>query len=76
MPMCSGSFTSGKTEQGEINVFIPGGQIETVVKRLLERVKEYGGASFSRTGETYPGSDICKLCPLLTFKEGKEETRG
>lgn len=76
MPMCSGSYTSGKTEQGEINVFIPGGQIELVVKRLLERVKEYGGASFPRTGETYPGSDICKLCPLLTFKEEKEETEG
>lgn len=76
LPMCSGSYTSGKTEQGEINVFIPGGQIEPVVKRLLERVKEYGGASFPRTGETYPGSDICKLCPLLSFKEEKEETEG
>lgn len=76
MPMCSGSYTSGKTEQGEINVFIPGGQIEPVVKRLLERVKEYGGASFPRTGETYPGSDICKLCPLLSFKEEKEESEG
>ncbi|HID42643.1 MAG TPA: hypothetical protein EYP30_02525 [Archaeoglobaceae archaeon] len=74
VPMCSGSYTSGKTEQGEINVFIPGEQIEEVAKRLLERTRQYGGASFPRTGETYPGYDVCKLCPLLTFREeGKVE---
>ena len=69
VPMCSGSKTSGKTEQGEINIYIPGDQIEAVVKRLLERTKQWGGPSFPRTGKTYPGFDVCKLCPLLTFVE-------
>jgi len=76
VPMCSGSYTSGKTEQGEINVFIPGDQIEEVVKRLLERTIDQGGASFPRTGETYPGYDVCKLCPLLIFKEDTRRETG
>ncbi|MEM4472026.1 MAG: DUF169 domain-containing protein [Archaeoglobaceae archaeon] len=71
VPMCSSSYTAGKTEQGEINVFIPGEHFEALILRLLERTAEQGGASFPRTGETYPGFNICKLCPFLTFK--KEE---
>jgi uncharacterized protein (DUF169 family) len=73
VPMCSGSYTAGKTEQGEINVFIPWEHFEPTVKRLLERTAQYNGASFPRTGETYPGFDICKLCNFLIFKEPKEE---
>lgn len=69
VPACSGSYTSGKTEQGELNVFIPGAQMEALTIRLLERTKAQGGASFPRTGSTYPGFDVCKLCPILTFKE-------
>ncbi|MFN3383591.1 MAG: DUF169 domain-containing protein [Archaeoglobaceae archaeon] len=71
VPMCSGSYTAGKTEQGEINVFIPGEHFKAFVIRLLERTVEQNGASFPRTGETYPGFNVCKLCPFLTFK--KEE---
>ncbi len=71
-PMCSGSKTSGKTEQGEINVFIPGNQIEKVVRRMLERTLEWGGVSFPRTGKPYPGCDVCKLCPVFKLKEIKE----
>jgi uncharacterized protein (DUF169 family) len=69
VPMCSGSYTAGKTEQGEINVFIPGEHLEPTVRRLLERTVKYGGPSFPRTGETYPGFDVCKLCNFLIFKE-------
>lgn len=69
VPMCSGSYTAGKTEQGEINVFIPWEHFELMLRRLLERTARDGGASFPRTGETYPGFDICKLCNFLIFKE-------
>ncbi len=71
VPMCSGSYTSGKTEQGEINVYIPWEHFEAMIRRLLERTAKYGGASFPRTGETYPGFDICKLCNFLIFREPK-----
>ncbi len=69
VPMCSGSYTAGKTEQGEINVFVPWEHFEPMIRRLLERTARDGGASFPRTGETYPGFDICKLCNFLIFKE-------
>ncbi len=68
-PMCSGSKTSGKTEQGEINLFIPGNKFKSVVKRMLERTVELGGVSFPRTGKTYPGCDVCKLCPIFKIKD-------
>ncbi|AGK61215.1 Uncharacterized protein conserved in archaea [Archaeoglobus sulfaticallidus PM70-1] len=71
VPMCSGSYTAGKTEQGEINVFIPWEHFEPTVRRLLERTVRDGGPSFPRTGETYPGFDLCKLCNFLIFKEPK-----
>ncbi len=69
VPMCSSSYTSGKTEQGEINVYIPWEQFPAVIKRLLERTSKYGGASYPRTGEPYPGFNVCKLCNFLIFKE-------
>ncbi len=72
-PMCSSSYTAGKTEQGEINVFLPWEHFELVVLRLLERTAKYGGASLPRTGETYPGFDICKLCRYVVFKKGKNK---
>ncbi len=68
-PMCSGSYTSGKTEQGEINVFIPWKKFEKTVRRLLVRTAKYGGSSLPRTGESYPGFDVCKLCNFLTFRK-------
>ena len=68
-PMCSGSKTSGKTEQGEVNVFIPGDKMKGLVRRMLERTLEYGGVSFPRTGKTYPGCDVCKLCPIFKTKD-------
>lgn len=66
-PMCSGSYTAGKTEQGELNWLWPGEQLEPTVRRLLERTARDGGASFPRTGETYPGFNMCKLCPFLVW---------
>ncbi len=69
--MCAGSFTSGKTEKGEVNVFIPGHQIEAVAKQLLTRSNHYGGgASFlGASGQAYPGVDVCKKCPMIRFKD-------
>lgn len=71
--MCSSSYTAGKTEQGEINWIMPYTQMEPTVHWMLERTVRDGGVSFPRTGETYPGFDICKLCPFLTFKKHKKE---
>jgi uncharacterized protein (DUF169 family) len=70
-PMCSSSKTAGKTEQSEINWVWPGNQLEPTVRWMLERTVRDGGPSFPRTGETYPGFDICKLCSFLVFKKPK-----
>lgn len=70
--MCSSSKTAGKTEQGEVNWIWPYDQIEPTFHWTLERTIRDGGISFPRTGETYPGFDICKLCSFLVFKKGKE----
>ncbi len=68
-PMCSSSKTAGKTEQGEINWVWPGNQLEPTVRWMLERTVRDGGVSFPRTGETYPGFDVCKLCSFLVFRK-------
>ncbi len=70
-PMCSSSKTAGKTEQSEINWIWPGNQLEPTVRWMLHRIVRDGGVSFPRTGETYPGFDICKLCSFLVFKKPK-----
>jgi uncharacterized protein (DUF169 family) len=67
---CSGSYNAGKTERGEINVAIPGDQIGLVVDRLRTRKENAGGAAITRVGHPFPGADICKNCPLITFKKG------
>ena len=71
-PMCSGSYTAGKTEQGEINWIWPGDHLEPTVRWMLERTMRDGGVSFPRTGETYPGFNMCKLCPFLVWTKPKE----
>lgn len=60
-PCCQGSYNAGKTERGEVNVFIPGNQIEAVVERLRKRA--------SSPSYAYPGADICKNCPMIEFRE-------
>lgn len=72
-PMCSGSYTAGKTEQGEINWIWPGDQLEPTVRWMLERTLRDGGASFPRTGETYSGFNMCKLCPFLVWHKPVEK---
>ncbi|MGD9123223.1 MAG: DUF169 domain-containing protein [Desulfobacterales bacterium] len=74
-PMCSSSKTAGKTEQSEINWVWPGDQLEGTVRWMLERTVRDGGVSFPRTGETYPGFDVCKLCNFLVFKKPKERKK-
>lgn len=67
--MCSGSYTSGKTEKGEVNVFIPGDQILDVARQLAHRTEVMGGASFPYNGTEWPGLDACKKCPMIRFKD-------
>lgn len=74
-PACAGNFSSGKMERGEINVFIPGSHIEAVVNRLLARMSETGTSALIRPGEPFPGSDVCKNCPQILFREAKARDR-
>ncbi|MGB9804791.1 DUF169 domain-containing protein [Desulfofundulus sp.] len=69
--MCAGSYTSGKTEKGEVNVFIPGDQILDVAKQLVLRTEVYNGASLLYSGTEWPGLDVCKKCPMIRFKDGE-----
>ena len=66
-PSCPGSYSCGKTERGEVNVFIPGAHIEATVERLVARSKERGDEA-----DEFPGADICKNCPLILFKNEDE----
>ncbi|MBQ7457120.1 MAG: DUF169 domain-containing protein [Desulfovibrio sp.] len=68
---CSGSYNAGKTERGEVYVFIPGSQIKAVCERLQARIDKYGSSSITRPGDYFPGGDICKNCPLIGFKSPK-----
>ncbi len=68
-PACSGAYNAGKTERGELNVFIPGEHIGPTVERLLSRLNDTGGSSVTRAGDPFPGADICKNCPLIAFKK-------
>jgi len=72
---CSGSYNSGKTERGEINVAIPGGHMDALVARLQKRIDDKGGAAITRLGEPFPGADICKNCPLIVFKKEGETAK-
>lgn len=68
--MCAGSYTSGKTEKGEINIFIPGNHIAAFAKQLITRSAKYGAASMvGPGGQEYPGMDVCKKCPMIKFKD-------
>ncbi|ATW28672.1 hypothetical protein DCMF_16605 [Candidatus Formimonas warabiya] len=67
--MCSGSYTSGKTEKGEVNVFIPGDQIIGVARQLMKRTEFSKGASFPYSGTEWPGLDVCKKCPMIRLKD-------
>jgi len=68
--MCAGSKTSGKTEMGYVNVFIPGEHIGPLVERQKQRCEQGQGASLLGKGaQPWPGLDVCKGCPLLKFEE-------
>lgn len=71
--MCSSSKTAGKTEQGEVNYIWPGDHLDPTLRWTMERTIRDGGPSFPRTGETYPGFDICKLCTFIMFTKPKKE---
>ncbi|MCF8011180.1 MAG: DUF169 domain-containing protein [Clostridiales bacterium] len=70
--MCAGSYTSGKTEQTEVNVFIPGTKIYTVAKQLVKRTYDYNGPSMlGAAHQEFPGMDVCKKCPMVKFKDAE-----
>ena len=69
LPACSGSYNSGKTERGEVNFILPGAHLESTVRRLLERKERSGSSSVTRPGDLFPGSDVCKNCPLIAFRK-------
>ncbi|MDO5675115.1 MAG: DUF169 domain-containing protein [bacterium] len=66
---CSGSYNSGKTERGEINVSIPFDHLPGMIARMQKRIEEKGGVAITRLGNPFPGADICKNCPLIHFKK-------
>lgn len=66
---CSGSYNSGKTERGELNVSFPFSHLPDMIKRMQNRIEEKGGVSITRLGNPFPGADICKNCPLISFKK-------
>ncbi len=68
LPACSGSYNAGKTERGEINVMIPGTKFEATYSRLMDRINK-ASSSITRSGDGFPGADICKNCPLIIFKK-------
>lgn len=67
-PACSGSYNAGKTERGETNVMIPGVHLAEVMSWMVERKKRFGSSSIVKPGNLFPGADICKNCPLISFK--------
>jgi uncharacterized protein (DUF169 family) len=68
--MCAGSYTSGKTEKGEVNLFIPGGDIGALAGQLVRRTVKYGGPSMvGSPGQEWPGLHVCKKCPMVKFKD-------
>lgn len=68
--MCAGSKTSGKTDMSMMNLFIPGTQIKDSAAQLLKRAAETGGPSvLGKGGESWPGMDVCKGCPLFKYEE-------
>lgn len=70
-PGCAGNYNSGKLERGEINVFIPADHMEPMINRLLSRIQETGSSAIARPGDPFPGSDVCKNCPQILFKEAR-----
>lgn len=70
--MCAGSYTSGKTERGEVNVYIPGKDVGELVKQLVRRTVKYGGTSMIGSGGVdFPGLHVCKQCPMVRFKDAE-----
>ena len=68
--MCAGSKTSGKTEMGYMNVFIPGDQFISTMEQQVRRCEDTGGPSLlGKGGQPWPGLDACKSCPMFKFEE-------
>jgi len=70
---CAGNYNSGKMERGEINVMIPGKDIEKLVDRMVRRKEARGGVSLTKLGNPFPGIDVCQNCPLISFRKIAQE---
>ena len=67
--MCAGSKTSGKTEMGFVNVFIPGDHILPLVEQQEMRCEQGGPSVLGKGYLPWPGLDVCKACPLFKFEK-------
>jgi len=68
--ICAGSKTSGKTEMGYVNLFIPGEHIIATALQQKKRCDLGEGASLMGEGsEPWPGLDVCKGCPMFKFEK-------
>jgi uncharacterized protein (DUF169 family) len=67
--MCAGSKTSGKSDMSMMNLFIPGSHMKLTARQLLTRVTDMGGPSvLGKGGQSWPGLDVCKGCPLFKYE--------
>jgi len=66
--MCAGSKTSGKTEMGYVNLFIPGEHIIPTVEQQKMRCEQGGPSVLGKGFKPWPGLDVCKGCPLFKFE--------
>ncbi len=63
---CPGAFSSGKMDRGEIFLAFPRAAFEIVIRVLEEKARK-GRVSFLG-GPRLVGEDICRNCPLISFK--------
>ncbi|MCP4690263.1 MAG: DUF169 domain-containing protein [Desulfobacterales bacterium] len=66
--MCAGSKTSGKTEMGYVNLFIPGEHFLSMVDQQKMRCEKGGPSVLGKGYKPWPGLDACKGCPLFKFE--------
>lgn len=66
--MCAGSKTSGKTEMGFVNLFIPGEHFKDTMAQMKMRCEKGGPSVLGDGYKPWPGLDVCKGCPMFKFE--------
>ncbi len=64
---CPGAFSSGKMDRGELLLVFPWSAFEITVELLRKKAQE-GQVSFLG-GPRLVGEDICRNCPLISFRK-------